>query len=375
MRQFYIIDTTLRDGEQAPGVVFSLDEKIEVASILDAAGVPEVELGTPAISEADVAHIKSIVSQGLRFRTACWCRAVEKDIREAIRTGVDQINISFPVSDILLRVMNKDRQWLETEIKRLVTFALQRFQYVSVGAQDASRTDVQLLSWFTEAVRDNGGHRVRFADTVGIMHPGRIYDWFSFFTRHYPDVEFEFHGHNDLGMATANTLTALNSGCHCASVTVNGLGERAGNAPLEEVIAALLTSCGTDCQIDLKKLVQLSDFVANISGRPLHLSKPVSGKMAFCHESGIHCSGLEKDRLAYQPFLPEEAGRKQSYMPGRHSGRASIEKILKKAGINIEKEKFSHLMFSLKQKSLIEKRGLTESEVIGMASQSFFYTH
>jgi len=176
------------------------------------------------------------------------------------------------------------------------------------------------------------------------------------------------HMHNDLGMATANTLTALTSGCHCASVTVNGLGERAGNAPLEEVVAALQTSCGVDCGIDLKKLVQLSDFVATASGRPMHLSKPVSGDMAFRHESGIHCSGLEKNRLAYQPFLPEDVGRKESYQAGRHSGRASIRKILTESGVdNLAKEKFKELMDSLKQKSLVEKRGLTESEVIGMA--------
>lgn len=368
MRQFYIIDTTLRDGEQAPGVVFSRDEKIEIASILDAAGVPEVELGTPAISLTDMEHIRSIVGHHFSFRTAAWCRAVEKDILDATSTGVDQINISFPVSEVLLRVMNKDQQWLETEIKRLVALALDQFNYVSVGAQDASRARMELLAWFAGAVTDAGAHRVRFADTVGIMNPLRISEWFSHFSKCYPDTEFEFHGHNDLGMATANTFSALTNGCHCASVTANGLGERAGNAPLEEVVAALRTSAGVDPGIDLRKLVRLSDYVAVASGRGLHPSKPVSGEMAFRHESGIHCSGLEKDRLAYQPFLPEEAGRVQSYMPGRHSGRASIGKILKESGIEMEKEKMNILMDSLKQKSLSEKRGLTTNEVIHLAN-------
>jgi homocitrate synthase NifV len=368
MRQYHLIDTTLRDGEQAPGVVFSLDEKIEVASILDAAGVPEVELGTPAISADDVAHLKCLTGQGFGFRSACWCRAVEKDIEEAVGTGVDQINISFPVSDILLKVMNKDRQWLDLEVSRLIAFALTRFRYVSVGAQDASRTSTEQLVRFAEAVIDAGAHRVRLADTVGIMNPVKISDWFHFLAGQHPGVEFEFHGHNDLGLATANTITALMSGCHCASVTANGLGERAGNAPLEEVVAALRTSCGIDCGIDLKKLVQLSDFVATASGRPLHLSKPVSGEMAFRHESGIHCSGLENNRLAYQPFLPEEVGRKESYQAGRHSGRVTIQKILKGSGAeNLAKEKFKELMDSLKQRSLAEKRGLTNGEVIGMA--------
>ena len=369
MKRYHIIDTTLRDGEQAPGVVFSLHDKMEIASILDVAGVPEVELGTPVISGADVSHIRTLSSQGYGFRTACWCRAVDKDIAEASKTSVDQINISFPVSDILLKVMNKDLHWLEKEMKRLITYALQQFQYVSVGGQDASRTDRERLTWFTGMVNESGGHRVRFADTVGIMHPTKIQEWFGYFTKQFPDIEFEFHGHNDLGMATANTLTALESGCHCASVTVNGLGERAGNAPLEEVVAALRTACHIDCGIDLKQLVRLSDLVASASGRELHLSKPVSGKMAFCHESGIHCSGLQKDPLAYQPFHPSEAGRTQSFMPGRHSGHASIEKILLSAGIELEKKQFGHLLSSVKQKSLTEKRALSIEEVLGLAEK------
>lgn len=369
MKSYHIIDTTLRDGEQAPGVVFSLREKIEIASILDAAGVPEVELGTPVISESDVSHIKTLVSEGFGFRTACWCRAVERDIAEAAKTGVDQINISFPVSDVLLNVMGKDLRWLETEMNRLMKLAHQMFKYVSVGAQDASRTDLQRLKWFTAMVRDLDGDRVRFADTVGIMYPTKVMEWFNRFTKEFPDIEFEFHGHNDLGMATANTLTALVSGCHCASVTVNGLGERAGNAPLEEVVAALKTACQMDCNINLKKLVQLSDLVAAASGRPLHPAKPVSGEMAFCHESGIHCAALEKDPLAYQPFHPEEAGRHKRFVPGRHSGKAALKEILSSAGIRLEKRKFNYLISSVKEKSLSEKRALSKEEVIGMATR------
>lgn len=367
MRQFYLIDTTLRDGEQAPGVVFSLDEKLEIASTLDAAGVPEVELGTPAISTDDVEHIRKMASSGFHFRTACWGRAMEEDIVAAERTGVEQVNISFPVSDMLLRVMGKDRSWLTCEIERLILFARQRFEYVSVGAQDASRAEEKMLSEFTEISRSCGAHRVRLADTVGIMAPLKVQQMFENLSTRFPEVDFEFHGHNDLGMATGNTVTALLSGCNCASVTVNGLGERTGNAPLEEVVAALKVSYNTDCGIDLKTLVSLSDLVARASGRAIHASKPVSGEMAFSHESGIHCHGLEKDALAYQPFLPGDIGRQQNYVTGRHSGKASVEKILSQSGIHLEKNKFAELLSSLKSKSLREKRGLTQDEVLEMA--------
>ncbi len=367
MRQFYLIDTTLRDGEQAPGVVFSFNEKLEIASILDAAGVPEVELGTPAISQVDVEHIRKMASSGFKFRTACWARALEKDIVAAEKTGVQQINISFPVSEILLRVLEKDRFWLTSEIERLVLFARKRFEYVSVGAQDASRAEENVLIEFVEINKTCGAHRIRFADTVGVMTPMKVHQWFDNFSTKFPDVDFEFHGHNDLGMATGNTITALVSGCNCASVTVNGLGERTGNAALEEIAAALKVSYNIDCGIDLKKLVDLSCLVARASGRAIHPSKPVSGEMAFSHESGVHCHGLEKDALAYQPFLPGDIGRKQNYVTGRHSGKVSVEKILIQSGISLEKNKFGELLSSLKSKSLREKRGLTEEEVMDMA--------
>ncbi|PWE00561.1 homocitrate synthase/isopropylmalate synthase family protein [Marinilabilia rubra] len=364
MRQFYLIDTTLRDGEQAPGVVFSLEEKIRIASTLDAAGVPELEVGTPAISDEEIAHIKRIIDQGFNFRSACWARAMEADILLSAKTGVSQINISFPVSDILLNSMGKSRSWIMNEMDRLIKMAKDHFQFVSVGAQDASRAAENDLIEFVSAVHTSGVDRIRFADTVGVLNPMQVHNWFTRFVKRYPSVEFEFHGHNDLGMGTANTFTALTSGCHCASVTVNGLGERAGNAALEEIVAGLSTSYHVDCGVNLKKTVELSDYVAEISGRKLHASKPISGEMAFKHETGIHCRSLRKDPLAYQPFLPSEAGRTISFAAGKHSGKASVQKILMDLGMEIEENRFNEFMSSLKNHSSTQKRGLTEEEFV-----------
>ncbi|MFW5753260.1 MAG: homocitrate synthase/isopropylmalate synthase family protein [Marinilabiliaceae bacterium] len=369
MRLFYLIDTTLRDGEQAPGVVFSESEKIEIASILDEAGVPEVELGTPAVSGDDIAQINLLSNYGFNFRTACWSRAREDDILLALKTGVNQINISFPVSDILLRVMSKDRKWVEKEVARLIPFALQHFEYVSVGAMDASRCAWDFLESFTGLALDRGACRVRYSDTVGVMHAGYVGGFFSKMSERFPGSEFEFHGHNDLGMATANTLSALTNGCRCASVTVNGLGERAGNAALEEVVAALSGSCGIDCGIDMKKLVHLCDVVSRASGRVIHPSKPVSGSMAFSHESGIHCSGLAKDPLAFQPFHPEELGRNQTFVAGRHSGEASIKSILEKTGVSLDHHLFPRFLASVKAESVRKKRALSMEEVQRLASE------
>jgi homocitrate synthase NifV len=367
MRQFYLIDTTLRDGEQAPGVVFSLKEKMQIASTLDAAGVPELEIGTPAISTEEVGNIKNLLSQGFKFRSACWARALEKDIAATESTGVSQINISFPVSEILLMAMNKDWKWVVTELRRLIKTSKERFEFVSVGAQDASRAKENDLIEFVALAHDCGASRVRLADTVGIMNPVSVHNWFKRFSARFPGVEFEFHGHNDLGMATANTLTALSSGCHCASLTVNGLGERAGNAALEEVVAGLKTSYKVNNGIDLKLLVELSDYVAEVSGRSLHPSKPVSGEMAFKHESGIHCNGLRKNPLTYQPFLPDEVGRKTVFVAGKHSGKATIQKILDDLDIKIDEKHFEHILDSLKSRSIKENRCLTGDEVLAVA--------
>jgi homocitrate synthase NifV len=199
------------------------------------------------------------------------------------------------------------------------------------------------------------------------MNPISVHNLFKSFSARFPDVEFEFHGHNDLGMATANTLTALSSGCHCVSLTVNGIGERAGNAALEEVVAGLKTSYNVDNDIDLKLLVGLSDYVAEVSGRSLHPSKPVSGEMAFKHESGIHCNGLRKNPLTYQPFLPDEVGRKTVFVAGKHSGKAAIQKILDDLNIKVDKKHFDHILDSLKSRSIKEKRGLTRDEVLSVA--------
>jgi len=368
MKPFFLIDTTLRDGEQAPGVVFSESEKIEIASILDEAGVPEVELGTPAISEDDIARISLLANYGFRFRTACWSRAREEDVLLASKTGVSQVNISFPVSDVLLRVMSKNRTWVEKEIARLVPLALQHFEYVTVGAMDASRSEWDFLESCVELAQDSGACRVRFADTVGVMNPWSVGSFFTRMSERFPDSELEFHGHNDLGMATANALSALTNGCHCASMTVNGLGERAGNAALEEVVAALSTSWGIDCGVDMKKLVHLCDTVSRASGRDIHPSKPVSGSMAFSHESGIHCSGLEKDPLAFQPFHPEELGREQTFVAGRHSGQASIMRILNETGMSLDHQQFSHFLASVKAESARKKRALSMEEVKRLAS-------
>ncbi len=360
----YIVDTTLRDGEQAPGVVFSLEEKMVIAGLLDEIGIDELEIGTPAISKEEREHIRQIVQQGFRFKTSCWCRANIDDIRHAATTGTSNVNISFPVSEILLISMGKDQRWVMKTLPEIIKLAGDAFGFVTIGAQDASRADPTFLAEYIHAAVDNDANRIRIADTVGIVNPVSVQELFVNLIKHFPSTDFEFHAHNDLGMATANAVTALHSGASGISGTVNGLGERAGNAALEEVIMAWKVSGNKEVRYNTQKLHELCRFVALFSGKPIPDSKPISGKMAFTHESGIHCSSLLKDKLSYQCFLPEEIGTGMKLCYGKHSGRSQIVYFFTQFDIRLDEWQVEWVIEKLKLDARRLKRALTENELL-----------
>jgi len=364
----HIIDSTLRDGEQAPGVVFTLEEKLRIAALLEDIGVKEVEVGTPAMGMDEQRTIREIVQAGFRFDKLCWARAKEFDIEESAKTGVNRINISFSVSDIQLSAMGRDRNWVMKQLRPMISFARRRFDFIAIGAQDASRANRNFLDEFIASCLAEGVDRIRLADTVGILNPFSTAELFSFVSQKFPFVDFEFHGHNDLGMATANSITALMSGASSVSATINGLGERAGNACLEEIAAALKISSGINCGIHLPLLQELCRFVAQASSKPIHPSKPIVGEMVCRHESGIHCNSLLKNELAYQPFLSTEIGKSTEMEIGRHSGGRTIRHFLEKQQINISERQTTLLTEQVKALSLRHKRGLRVEELITLAN-------
>jgi len=364
----HIIDTTLRDGEQSPGVVFTLDEKLRIAGMLEDCGIKELEVGTPAMGADELRMIREIVQAGFRFDKLCWARAKEFDIEESAKTGANRINISFPVSDVQLSAMGRNTDWVMNQLRPIISFARQRFDFIAIGAQDASRANREFLDEFISACLAEGVDRIRLADTVGILNPFSTAQLFTSVSEKFPFVDFEFHGHNDLGMATANSVAALLSGASSVSATVNGLGERAGNAFLEEIAAALKVSAGIDCGIHLSGMQELCHFVAEASSKPIYPSKPIVGDMICRHESGIHCNSLLKNELTYQPFLSSEIGRSTEMVLGRHSGSGTIRYLLEKQNMKFTNRQTALLTDQVKSLSFRKKRELRIDELINLAN-------
>ena len=368
----YFIDTTLRDGEQSPGVVFSLEEKVRIAQLLDKADVPELEIGTPAMGNVEISDIRSIGEMGFGFKTLSWCRANKEDILCANRARTNGAHISFPVSPILMKSMGKTPEWVISQLKELIDFALPYFDYVTIGAQDASRADTEFLKEFVCAARYFGASRVRIADTIGKLNPVTTFELISFIRKAEKSIPLEFHAHNDLGMATANTLSAYMAGASCLSTTVNGLGERAGNAAMEEVAMALELSAGVSSRLRTETFSELSEYVATASKRRLSESKPITGSMVLSHESGIHTGCLLKDRSTYQLISANKIGREeQMFYIGKHSGKQTIMHYLREANILFTEEDCMLLLSKVKECVAVLKRSITKDELLDLQRDLF----
>ncbi|MGB7380205.1 MAG: homocitrate synthase, partial [Rivularia sp. (in: cyanobacteria)] len=333
-----INDTTLRDGEQAAGVAFNLQEKVAIAKFLDAVGVHEIEVGIPAMGEEETRAIRAIGELNLRAKLLAWNRAVISDIQASIACGLKRVHICIPVSGVQISTKFQG-QWRITlqQLRDSVNFALDNGLWVSVGGEDASRADQSFLLDVALFAQELGASRFRFCDTVGILDPFATYHRVKKLVESL-SIPAEIHTHNDFGLATANALAGIEAGCLTANTTVNGLGERAGNAALEEVVMALKRIYGLDVGIDTRKLLDLSRLVATASCSNVPPWKAIVGDNTFAHESGIHAHSVLQNPMTYEPFSPEEVGWERRVVVGKHSGRHAVTQVLGEHGIKLNSE-------------------------------------
>lgn len=322
--KIYIVDSTLRDGEEAAGVSFTGPEKIKIAMLLEEANVDIIEAGIPAMGKKEIETLREINRRVKKSEIITWNRAKKEDIDASIDTGCRCIHISAPSSDIqILSKLGKNREWVIEKVEEVVKYSVKNGLIVSFGAEDSSRADERFLEKLYKTAVKSGAKRIRYADTLGILTPFEAYEKMAKLKKKI-DAEIDFHGHNDFGMATANALGAFKGGAKYISCSMNGLGERAGNTPLEEIVTAVKYLLKKRVDVDIKKLVEISKVVESCSGRRIWESKPVVGKMVFSHESGIHVDGLIKNPKNYEFFPPEEIGREREIVLGKHSGRSAV---------------------------------------------------
>lgn len=359
-----ILDTTLRDGEQTPGVCFSAAEKLEIARRLSDLGVAYIEVGTPAMGSEEQQAVKAVVEADLDAKIVTWNRAKIEDLKASLETGATCIHLSLPVSEQLIsKKLGKSRGFVLEQLKECFGF-LSQFEglEISVGAEDASRAESDFVKEYALLAQELGACRVRLCDTLGILSPFSLAQTFEPTVKAL-DVALEIHTHNDFGMATANALAAAQCGFTVLDTCVLGLGERAGNAALEELALVMMYHLAQP-SIKTQGLKSLAAFVAQAAMRPIPFGKSIVGEQIFYHESGIHADGVLKDPLNYEPFAPELVGAQREIVIGKHSGKKALAHKLTQLGLSAAHAEL--LMAPVRGLAAAKKGLLSDQDLVGL---------
>jgi methanogen homocitrate synthase len=370
MRSWHIeiCDVTLRDGEQTPGVSFTCEEKTRIAEVLDQIGVEVIEAGFPATSPYEKRCVSAVASLGLDARICCLARARRGDVDAAIDAGVDMVSVFMPTSRLhIMHKFHAPREKVLEDALEMVDYTHDHGLQVRFAAEDASRTDLPFLLEVYRQGQEHGADLLSFADTVGALTPLQMFRIMKKLVRKV-EKPLCAHCHNDMGMATANTLAAAEAGAFQLHTTVNGIGERAGNAALEEVLVALSMNAGVR-RYDLSHLVSLSEMVAQYSGVEVDRLKPVVGDHAFRHESGIHIAAILEDPDTYEYFPPELVGAQRKFTLGKHTGKKALEHEVARLGYQLPEKEICQVLEMVKDRGE-KKVDITDETLIDMIKQA-----
>ncbi|MGB9704686.1 MAG: homocitrate synthase family protein [Pyrobaculum sp.] len=349
-RTIRIFDTTLRDGEQMPGVALSPDEKLQIALALDEAGVDMIEAGFAAVSRDEKMAIRQISKEVSTAKVVSLARMSKADVDAALDADVDMVHVFIATSDIHLKYkLGISREEALRRIEEVVSYTKSHGVEVLFSAEDATRSDLEFLVEAYRRAIEAGADEINVPDTVGVMTPSRMAYLVRYLKERLPPVPMHVHCHDDFGMAVANTVTAIENGADVAQVVVNNFGERAGNAALEEVVAAVHYLLGLRTNVKLEKLYGLSQLVSKLFGVPVPPNKAVVGENAFSHEAGIHVHGVLNNPFTYEPMRPEDVGNRRRIVLGKHSGRHSVAWALKNIGVEPSDELVDYVLDAVKE--------------------------
>jgi 2-isopropylmalate synthase len=362
-----IFDTTLRDGEQSPGVSLTFDDKVEIAKKLSLLGVDSIEAGFPASSEGEEKVVKGIVHQKLDSEICALSRCNRNDIDAAIETGVPAVHVFIPTSPVQMKYA------VNMTPEQVVSAAVDSIEYVKkhgliceFSPMDATRTQPAFLKKICQAAENAGIDRLNVPDTVGIMIPRTMYKLIEDL-RKVVNVTISVHCHDDFGMAVANSLAAVEAGATQVHATINGLGERAGNASLEEVVMALHMIYKLKTRVNTRLLYSTSRMVATLTGLQVQANKAIVGENAFAHESGIHTRGVTVKPLTFEPIKPELVGRTRKLVAGKLAGTRGIKAELEEIGIHPTEEQLKEIVQRVKD--LGDKgKMVTDADLLALTS-------
>jgi homocitrate synthase NifV len=374
-REIHFTDVTLRDGEQAVGVIFTRREKAQIANLLASIGVSTVEAGFPALGAEEKSCVRSVVDADIKVRkngkvgepleVYAFARARREDVIDAAECGVHGVVLSIAASDILVeRRFQRTREWVLEQVKAAADEAVSRGLAFTLAAEDAARADMGFLSEFFRLGESMGAHMVRYSDSLGTDSPFTTYRRVNELLQQL-SVPLEIQAYNDFGMATGNVLAGVRAGASSVAAAIGGLGERAGNAPLEEVVMALKCLRGVDLPCDTTRFREVAEYVAGASQRAIPIWKAIIGTNVFAHESGIHADGILKNPENYEAFRPEAVGLERQMVIGKHSGsKALIHKFNNEFRIELDGETASQLLERVRAAAVELKRPLFDKELM-----------